>query len=575
MAEINELQQWMDDHMISYKIMKDVVTIPEFGRCLFQDMTKREHIFKENKLTGDVEFDCVEVSNLLIEDEIYYVILKFGDQFYYTDIRKDFKLTPLRHIGKRKEREEMYIREYVNLGIHTPFELLNGSGAISEWIKTAKWMGHKSIGICDKNTMAATLQLQKEARSAGIGYVFGYSLVMQIDGEEIGAKIYVHTQKGFRNLLRIQKAINVDREDGMVDYLEVLNRADGNVIIFDKWSGEWMTKNKELLNDFDKAFDGWVFFQVDMSEYRADRIDSRLLESQKAFFDGFYKSGKWDLGIEPVLIEDCYYIDADEYKNKIVLNKIDTGVTHELSYAQFYKDVDQLYDEFCDLFSEKYGDDVFDLMVDNTVLIASESDAEYNTSSVNYAPRYSMTEEEEAKYGNTHNMFNQLIEDGFQRLVPKGKESEYRKRLEYEKYVIESTDNVDYYLITWDEINWARKNGIAVGVGRGSAGGCLLSFLLGITQIDPMPFDLLFERFLLPERGGLEPAKVTIIGDDISKKEYVEVKLENGKTINFADDAEFLVKRNGEEITVIGKELQPGDDIVLDRKDELFTIDEL
>ena len=147
--------------------------------------------------------------------------------------------------------------------------------------------------------------------------------------------------------------------------------------------------------------------------------------------------------------------------------------------------------------------------------------------------------------------------------------------MEYEKYVIESTDNVDYYLITWDEINWARKNGIAVGVGRGSAGGCLLSFLLGITQIDPMPFDLLFERFLLPERGGLEPAKVTVIGDDISKKEYVEVKLENGKTINFADDAKFLVKRNGEEITVIGKELQPGDDIVLDRKDELFTIDEL
>ena len=234
-----------------------------------------------------------------------------------------------------------------------------------------------------------------------------------------------------------------------------------------------------------------------------------------------------------------------------------------------------MYDEFCDLFSEKYGDDVFDLMVDNTVLIASESDAEYNTSSVNYAPRYSMTEEEEAKYGNTHNMFNQLIEEGFQRLVPKGKESEYRKRLEYEKYVIESTDNVDYYLITWDEINWARKNGIAVGVGRGSAGGCLLSFLLGITQIDPMPFDLLFERFLLPERGGLEPAKVTVIGDDIAKKEYVEVKMENGQVINFADDAEFLVRRGDEEVTVLGRELMPGDDIILDRKDELFTVEEL
>ena len=573
--EREELEVWLDDHMIEHKIVKDIVTIPEFGRCLFQDMSKRQHIFKENKETGEIDFDCIEVPKFLIQDEIYYVIFKFGDQFYYTDLRKDFKFNPLRHVGKRKEREEMYIRNYVNLGVHTPFELLNGSGSISEWVKTAKWMGHKSIGICDLNTMAATLQLQKETKAAGIGYVFGYSLNMQINDDVVGAKIYVHTQKGFRNLLRIQKAINVDREDGMISYVEVLNRAGGNVIVFDKWSGEWMSNNKSILQDFVKAFGDWVFFQVDLNEYRAERIDSKLLESQKAFFDNFYKDDDFELGIEPVLIEDCYYIDSDEWKNKVILNKIASGVTHFLSYDQFYRDVDQLYDQFCDLFSERIPDSVFEIMVDNTVLIAEGSDAEYNTSSVNYAPRYSMTEEEEAKYGTTHNMFNQLIEDGFSRLVPKGKEKEYRKRLEYEKYVIESTDNVDYYLITWDEINWARKNGIAVGVGRGSAGGCLLSFLLGITQIDPMPSDLLFERFLLPERGGLQPSKVTIIGEDIVTKNYVTVKFDDGRAINFADDAEFLVNRNGDTITVLGRDLESGDDIIIDRKDELFTIEEL
>ena len=117
--------------------------------------------------------------------------------------------------------------------------------------------------------------------------------------------------------------------------------------------------------------------------------------------------------------------------------------------------------------------------------------------------------------------------------------------------------------------------GIAVGVGRGSAGGCLLSFLLGITQIDPMPFDLLFERFLLPERGGLQPSKVTVIGEDIVTKNYVTVKFDDGRGINFADDAEFLVNRNGDTITVLGRDLEPGDDIIIDRKDELFTIEEL
>lgn len=575
MKEIDELKQWLDDHMIEGKIIRDVVTIPGFGRCLFQDMSKREHLFKQNKDTGDFEFDCVEVPKYLISDDIFYVIVKFGNEFYYTDVRKYFKLNPLRHVGDRKEHEESYNHPYVNLGVHTPYELLNGSGPITEWVKTAKWMGHRSIGICDRNTMAATLQLQKEAKAAGIGYVFGYSLTMCFGADvEVGAKIYVSTKRGFRNLLRIQKAINVDREDGKIDYLEVLNRADGNVIVFDKWSGDWMAQNTKLLKDFCDAFGGWVFFQVDMSEYRADRIDSMLLDSQKAYFDTFYNNGKWKLGIEPVLIEDCYYIDSDEWMNKVILNKIDTGVTHELSDKQYYKDTTQLYDEFCALFSEKYTDEVFDLMCQNTVIIAGESDAAYDLDE-NYAPRYDLTEEEKEKYGDSYNMFNELIEEGFKRLVPKGKEKEYRERLEYEKYVIESTDNVDYYLVTWDEINWARRSGIAVGVGRGSAGGCLLSYLLGITQIDPMPYSLLFERFLLPERGGLEPADVTVIGNDLSRKDYVEIEFEDGKKLCFASDAEFLVNRDGKEVTVLANELTTDDDVIFDRKDELFTIPEL
>jgi len=573
MKEIEELKKWLDDHMIDAKILKDVVTIPGFGKCLFQDMSKRQHIFKENKDTGKVEFDCIEVPKLLLQDDIFYVIFKFGDQFYYTDIRSDFKFNPLRHVGKRKEREETYIRNYVNLGVHTPYELLNSSGAITEWVKTAKWMGHNSIGICDKNTMAATLQIQKETKNAGIGYVFGYSLTMQIGEDEVGAKIYVHTQKGFRNLLRIQKAINVDREDGMVDYLEVLNRADGNVIVFDKWTGGWMSKNKKLLGNFVKAFDGWVFFQVDMSEYRADRIDSMLLDSQKAFFDSFYKNKKWELGIEPVLIEDCYYIDEDEWRNKVVVNKISTGVTHELSYTQFYKDVTQLYDEYCSLFSDKYGDWLFDLMVDNTVLIAGESDAEYDFSQ-NYMPEYIMTEEEQIKYGDTHNMFLKLCYEGLKRVTPPGQEELYRKRLEYEIEILEQTDSIDYMLVSWDMVNWARKNGIQTGVGRGSAAGALTLYVLGITLIDPIRFNLIFERFLLPERAGLEPRDVTIVGNDVKVKEYVDVEME-GKKLRVPVNAEFMVNRNGTEMVVQAPDLQAGDDIIWDRRDMLFTLNEI
>jgi DNA polymerase-3 subunit alpha len=183
-----------------------------------------------------------------------------------------------------------------------------------------------------------------------------------------------------------------------------------------------------------------------------------------------------------------------------------------------------------------------------------------------------MTPEEKKKYGTTHNMFLQLIEEGFKKLVPEGEEEKYRERIEYEKYVVESTDNVDYFLIQREEINWAKEHGILTGIGRGSAGGALILYLLGITFIDPLKYGLLFERFLLPERAGLEPADVTKICEDIDSSDYIEIKLENGKTYKFDKDAQFLVKRGDETLSVYADELQEEDDIVFDQKNLLFDL---
>ena len=192
-------------------------------------------------------------------------------------------------------------------------------------------------------------------------------------------------------------------------------------------------------------------------------------------------------------------------------------------------------------------------------------------------PKYDMTPEELGKYGTTHNMFNQLLEEGLQRLAPKDKMDQYRKQMEYEKYIIESTDNVDYLLVQYDTCNWARKNNIFVGCGRGSAAGSLLLYLLGITLIDPIKYNLIFERFLLPERAGLSPADTTIIGNDMDYNRYFELTLDDDKIIKVDYDAEFMVKRMGTEvpIRIYADELQEGDEIIFDNKDILFTINEL
>ena len=116
-----------------------------------------------------------------------------------------------------------------------------------------------------------------------------------------------------------------------------------------------------------------------------------------------------------------------------------------------------------------------------------------------------------------------------------------------------------------------------VGCGRGSAAGSLLLYLLGVTLIAPIKYDLIFERFLLPERAGLFPTDTTIIGEDIDSTDYMEVKLESGVILKIDKDAQLIVKRDGEEepIVIYADELEDNDDILFDNKDEIFTINEL
>lgn len=568
---MEELINWLTTNKIQhYTVDSEVIYIPEFGKVFYQDMGQLSSIFKVDA-DGATVFNCVEEPRILMTEGINYVAFKFGNNWYYTDLRKDFTLNILKYVGiKTPDQHSGY---FVNLGVHTPFELLNGSFMPIEWVKKAKYLGHTALGVCDKNTMASLFQLQKDCLALGLNPIFGYSLTVHDGKTTFGGKVYVQTQKGLRNLLRIQKAIMVDSEDKTIDINELLNRAEGNIFVFDKLSATWMINNiSEWKERFKNAFIG-VYYQVDLSEYKAERIDIKVLENTKLYFDS-----EETLDIPPVLISDCYYLDKDDAKNKIILNKIAEGAAHEQSDDQYFKDIDQHYEIFQQMFdSEKWDiEELFEECIANTVKIADGAKARFETSR-NFMPQYDMTEEEAEKYGTTHNMFNQLLEDGLQRLVAPEDQERYRKQMEYEKYIIESTNNVDYLLVQYDTINYCKRNDILVGCGRGSAAGSLLLYLLGITLVDPLKYGLIFERFLLPERAGLYPAQTTIIGEDIESTDYIDLELEDNKKLKIDKDAQLIVKREGyeEPIKVYADELEEGDDILFDNKDVLFTINEL
>jgi len=298
-----------------------------------------------------------------------------------------------------------------------------------------------------------------------------------------------------------------------------------------------------------------------------------VLKATKFFFDNFYDVQTGSFQIEPILLCDTYYLDKDDARNKIILNKIATGAAHRQSDDQYFKDIDEHYALFTSLFDgDKWEQDsLFRGMCAHTVGIAEGVVARYETDR-NFMPQYDMTDKEKQRYGNRHRMFLELLEEGFRKLVPAGQEDEYRKRLDYEVYILESTNNVDYILNQYDTVNWARENGILVGCGRGSAGGSLVLYLLGITLIDPIKYDLIFERFLLPERAGLYPDEVTIIVGGLESTKIVHVTLTNGKEYVFDKDAKFRVMREGRSMMVYADELKLGDDIIFDNRDLLWTI---
>ena len=567
---MNELIEWLNCNKIQHTIIDDeVIEIPEMGQLFFEDTSKINSIFRQNA-DGEIIFNSIEDPQVLINEGINYIVFKFGDNWYYTDLRKEFSLNILKYVGKRSAPKHDI--EFVNLGVHTPYELLNGSFMPKEWVKKAKYLGHKALGVCDKNTMASLYSFQKDCDAIGVSPVFGYTLEVTDGAETFGGKVFVQSQGGLRNLLRIQKAIMVDSDDKKIYISTLLRHAAGNVFVFDKMSSHWIYNNKKWVDLIQSRFNA-VYYQIDLSEYKAERIDIQVLENIKFYFDN-----DLDDIVPPILLSDSYYLDKDDAKNKIILNKIAAGTAHEQSDDQYFKDVDEHYAIFEQLFNaEKYDiPSLFRLCCANTVKIAEGAVARFDNTR-NYMPEYDMTDEEKSKYGTVHNMFNQLLEEGLQRLVPLEKQEQYRKQMEYEKYIIESTNNVDYLLVQYDTVNFCKRNGILVGCGRGSAAGSLLLYLLGITLIDPIKYDLIFERFLLPERAGLYPADVTIIGEDIESCRCVEVELGCGRTILIDVDAQLVVHRDGceEPLVIYADELQKNDEILFDNKDELFTVNEI
>ena len=391
---------------------------------------------------------------------------------------------------------------FAHLHVHTEYSLLDGSNKIKECVARVKELGMNSVAITDHGVMYGVIDFYRAAKAAGIKPVLGCEVYVapgsRFDKEAVGSgdDRYYHlvllaeNDIGYHNLMKI---VSRGFTEGYyykprVD-IEVLQEFHEGIIALSACLAGEVQKNilrgmyeegKAAALRYQDIFGKGNFFL---------ELQDHGMQEQQIVNQSLLRMAQ-ETGIELVATNDVHYTYAEDVKPHDILLCIQTGKKLEDEDRMRYEG-GQYY-----IKSEEEMRQLFPYALqalENTQKIADRCNVEIEFG-VTKLPKYDVPE------GYTSwEYLNKLCFDGLKERYPDGDHS-LKERLEYELSVIQSMGYVDYFLIVWDFINYARTQGIKVGPGRGSAAGSIVSYCLGITSIDPIKYQLLFERFLNPER---------------------------------------------------------------------------
>ena len=390
---------------------------------------------------------------------------------------------------------------FTHLHVHTEYSLLDGSNKIKEYVSRVKELGMNSAAITDHGVMYGVIDFYKAARAAGIKPILGCEVYVapgsRFDRElSHGDDRYYHlvllaeNNKGYQNLMKIVSKGFVEGYyyKPRVD-MEVLETYHEGIIALSAClAGEvqrYLVRGlyeeaKETAYKYEKCFGKGNFFL---------ELQDHGIPEQKTVNAGLMRMSQ-ETGIELVATNDVHYTYAEDAEPHEILLCLQTG--KKLS------DENRMRYEGGQYFvkSEEEMRTLFPYAVqaiENTQKIADRCNVEIEFG-VTKLPHFDVPEGYDS-----WTYLNKLCHEGLVRRYP-DKHDELLPKLDYELSVIQKMGYVDYFLIVWDFINYARTHGIPVGPGRGSAAGSLVSYTTGITNIDPIRYNLLFERFLNPER---------------------------------------------------------------------------
>ena len=390
---------------------------------------------------------------------------------------------------------------FVHLHLHTEYSLLDGFGRINDYVQTAKKMGMEAIALTDHGVLFGAIDFYKACQSAGIKPIIGCEVYIaprglhqksgRIDSQASHLILLAESNTGYRNLSKIVSKGYIDGfyYKPRVDHQVLKQYHEGIICLSACISGEipkailggQEDKALALVREYQSIFgDDHFYLEVQ---------DHGLIEEAKVR-DVLYRFAEaYDVPLAAT--NDCHYVNQSDYKAHDVLLCIGTGATVDEENRMRYPN-DQFYFKSPDEMAALFPDHPEALA--NTVKIAERCDVTFDMESA-HLPQFELPE----GFDSAGAYLKYLCETGLAKrydpVTP-----EIRERMDYELATIHEMGFDNYFLVVWDFIHYAKTHGIPVGPGRGSAAGSLVAYALDITTLDPLKYNLIFERFLNPER---------------------------------------------------------------------------
>ncbi|MCQ2477589.1 MAG: DNA polymerase III subunit alpha [Clostridia bacterium] len=389
--------------------------------------------------------------------------------------------------------------DFVHLHLHTQYSLLDGCCRINKLIDKVKDIGQSAVAITDHGVMYGAIEFYKEAKSKGIKPIIGCEVYVAprsrfdkqkgLDSEYSHLVLLCENNKGYENLIKL---VSLGFTEGFyskprVDRQLLSEYHEGIIALSACLAGE--IPKALLKGDIETAYETALWYKNTFGENNYFlELQDHFISEQKQINPQILALSK-KAGIPLVATNDVHYIEKeDSFMHKVLLcvqtgSKINEENSLEFKTKEFYLKTGE---EMAALF------DYAPSAIENTVKIAERCNVDFEFGKIKL-PYFDTGGIDHFEY------FKQKCFEGLYKKYGKDNK-EAQNRLNYELSVINKMGYVDYYLIVWDFVNYAKTHGIPVGPGRGSGAGSIAAYCIGITGIDPIKYGLIFERFLNPER---------------------------------------------------------------------------